>query len=143
MYNFSFFEKTLIEVCSPHLYASSGTFCSQIGQLFETHWVFEVCLEIDKSLLSKENVCDFAILPNVQRLTVPRLIDQFGRKRCQKKRKDVDYQLIKEFFQKYFVVHEWLMVKNSFSTYNVLHTYVMTWTVYFDWICSAKMIYHS
>ena len=30
-----FFEKTLIEICSPHLYASFGTFCVQIGQLFE------------------------------------------------------------------------------------------------------------
>ena len=28
------FEKTLIEVGSPHLYASFGTFCVQIGQLF-------------------------------------------------------------------------------------------------------------
>ena len=25
------FEKALIEVCSPHLYASFGTFCAQIG----------------------------------------------------------------------------------------------------------------
>ena len=29
------FEKTLIEVFSSHLYASFGTFCGQIGQLFE------------------------------------------------------------------------------------------------------------
>ena len=31
----------------------------------------------------------FRILPNDQRLTPPRIIDQFGRKRCQKKRNDV------------------------------------------------------
>ena len=36
------FGKTLIEVCSPHLYASFGTFCVQIGQLFEAQWVFKV-----------------------------------------------------------------------------------------------------
>ena len=36
---------------------------------------------------------------------------------CQKKRKDVSYQLLSELFQKYFVAHEWLMVKNSFSKY--------------------------
>ena len=42
---------------------------------------------------------------------MPRKIDQFGRKRCQNKRKDVSYQLVKELFQKYFAV------KNSFSTY--------------------------
>ena len=45
------------------------------------------------------------------------IVDQFGRKRCQKKRKDVDYKLLKDFFQKYFVVHEQSAVENSFSTY--------------------------
>ena len=30
------FEKTLVEVGGPHLYASFGTFCIQIGQLFAT-----------------------------------------------------------------------------------------------------------
>ena len=29
----------------------------------------------------------------------------------------MDYKLLKEFFQKYFVVHERSAVKNSFSTY--------------------------
>ena len=45
------------------------------------------------------------------------IVDQFGRKRCQKKRKDVDYKLLQEFFQKKFVVHEQLAVEHSFSTY--------------------------
>ena len=53
------FEKTLIEAYIPSLYASFGTFCVEIGQLFE------VCLKIDESLSSKENVVDFGILPNV------------------------------------------------------------------------------
>ena len=57
-------------------------------------WVFEICLEIDKSLLLKGNILDFGILTNVQSLTVPWLIDQFGRKMCQKKHKDIEYQLI-------------------------------------------------
>ena len=47
------FEKTLIEVYIPYLYASIGTFCAKIDEVFEAEWVFEVCLEIDKSLLSK------------------------------------------------------------------------------------------
>ena len=47
-----YFWKTLIEVCSPHLYCSFGTFCAQIGQLFLAQWVFEVCLKINKSLSS-------------------------------------------------------------------------------------------
>ena len=46
-----------------------------------------------------------------------RIIDQFGRKMCQKKRKDVDYKLLLEFFQKIFVVHEQSAVEKSFSTY--------------------------
>ena len=31
------FEKTYIEIGSPHLYASFGTFFTQIGQLFEAN----------------------------------------------------------------------------------------------------------
>ena len=47
-----------------------------------------------------------------------RIIDQFVRKRCQKKRKDLSYQLLLEFFQKYFILHERsAAVKNAFSTY--------------------------
>ena len=45
------------------------------------------------------------------------IIVQFGRKMYQKKRKVVDYKLLKEFFQKHFVVHEQSAVENSFSTY--------------------------
>ena len=36
------FEKTFIEVCSLHLYASFGTFCAQKGLLFEAQWIFQV-----------------------------------------------------------------------------------------------------
>ena len=86
----SILEKTFIENGSSHLCTSFGTFCVQIGHLFEA----QICLKINKSQSSKEKVGDFAILPNVQRLTVPRIIDQFGHKRCQKKRKEVDYQLL-------------------------------------------------
>ena len=48
--------------CSPHLNASFGTLCVKIGQPFEAQLVFEVCLRIDKTLLSKENVADFDFL---------------------------------------------------------------------------------
>ena len=61
-----------------------------------------------------------AILPfwNIfQRLTVPIKNYQFGRKRCQKKRKDADYKLLYLFFQKYFFVHEQSAIKISFSTH--------------------------
>ena len=42
---------------------------------------------------------------------MPRNIDQFGCKGCQKKRKDVRYQYLGEFFQKYFFVYERSAVK--------------------------------
>ena len=35
------YDKTLMEAYSPNIYASSGTFCAQIGQLFEAQWVFK------------------------------------------------------------------------------------------------------
>ena len=41
------FGKTCIEVFSPHLYASFGTFYVKICPLFEVQWVFDVCLKID------------------------------------------------------------------------------------------------
>ena len=52
---------------------------------------------------------------------MPRMIDQFGRKRCQKKRTDLENKLLQEFFQKYFVVNgqcsQLQAIKNSVSTY--------------------------
>ena len=56
------FEQSLIEVGSLHIYACFGTFCVQIGQIFESQWAFEECLNIDKSLFSQENVADFDFL---------------------------------------------------------------------------------
>ena len=41
------------QICSPHFYASFGTFCVQNGQLFVAQWVFEVCLKIDYRIFSK------------------------------------------------------------------------------------------
>ena len=48
---------------------------------------------------------------------MPRKIDQFRHKRCQKKLKDVEHELLFEFIQKYFVVHELWDVKDALSTY--------------------------
>ena len=65
----------------------------------------------------------------LQRLPVPRIKDQFKRKMLQKKRKDVDYKLRIEFFQKYLVVYERSAVKNSSSTYVCYAPDVSFWTV--------------
>ena len=88
------FWKNLIEGCSSHLYASFGTFCVQIGQLFVAQWVFKQSEEFRnrRHFPSMRAICRFSNI--LQRLTVPRIIDQFGRKRCQKKRKDVNYELL-------------------------------------------------
>ena len=60
------FEQTLIEVGSLNLYASFGTFCVQIGQLFESQWAFEECLNIDKSLFSKHSVISETFLAQLK-----------------------------------------------------------------------------
>ena len=57
-----------------------------------------------------EQMEQFRLLFN---LTVPRIIDWFGRKRCQKKHKDVVSKILLEFFQKY-----------QLSKISSLHTYV-------------------
>ena len=48
----------------------------------------------------------FRNFTKLSNLTVTRIIDQFERKRCQKKREDVSYQLLQKLFRKYFVVDE-------------------------------------
>ena len=69
-----------------------------------------------------------------------RIIDQFGRKRCQKKRKDVDYKLLLEFFQKYFVVHKQSAVENSFSTYVCYAPDGLFWlNLYFRKCCHSDL----
>ena len=98
-----FLKKTLLEVGSSHLYASFGTFCVQIDQFLESRWVFEKCLKTVKWLFLKENV-------------VPLIIDQFRRKRCQKKRKDVSYQLLKEFFSRIPVLLNFHMILMTLET---------------------------
>ena len=57
------FVKILMKIDSSYFYASFGTFCVQIGKLFEAQWVFEKCLNIDKSSFTKESVTDFEIMP--------------------------------------------------------------------------------
>ena len=68
-------------------------------------------------LLQKLQNVAFELVFNEPVCSVARIIDQFARKRCQKKRKDVGYKLLLEFFQKYFVVHQQSAVENSFSKY--------------------------
>ena len=48
------------------------------------------------------------------------MIEQFGRKRCQKKRKDVSFALLSQFFQKY-VLH----MNGGLLKIRVVHTYVL------------------
>ena len=45
------FVKTLIEVCSPHLYASFGTFYAIIGQLLEAHVLTKRIFKTEKIIL--------------------------------------------------------------------------------------------
>ena len=67
------FVKSLIEVGSPHIYASFGTFCTQIGQIFAAQWVFEHSEELRnrRYFPSMTTICWF--LNIFQRLNVPRI----------------------------------------------------------------------
>ena len=107
------FKKTLIEVESSHFYASFGTFCTQIDQLFEVKWVLWLSLEID----SRSLLCNGRkMLPISEFFRI--IKDSLCLKRCQKKCKVVEYKLLWVFFQKHFIVlHERFAVKNSISTY--------------------------
>ena len=109
-----YFWKTLVELWSTHLYASFGTFCFIIGQIFVAQWNFKHSEEFRNRIHfpSMTAICRFSNM-----VTVTRIKDRFGCKRCQKKRKDVDFKLLLEFSKKYLVVHKRLAVKNSFSTY--------------------------
>ena len=100
-----FFEKTLKEVGSSHIYASFGTFWVQIGQLFEAQWDLELSeeFEIDVIFLQKQRFYRFPTFFKdslcLQKLTD---LDAKGAKRS------VNLwatNFIKSFFQKYFVVH--------------------------------------
>ena len=55
------FEKTLMEDGSSHLYASFGTFCVQIGQLFEAQRDFKITegFEIEVIFLRKQRFYRF------------------------------------------------------------------------------------
>ena len=56
------FGKTLTEVGSPHIYASVGTFCVQIGQLFAAQWVFKHSEEfrIRRHFPTMRVICQFS-----------------------------------------------------------------------------------
>ena len=66
-----------------------------------------------------------------------RIIDQFGRKRRQKKRKDVDYNLLKQFFQKMFCC-TWAVGCQRFVQY-IIYICLVPRTVYFGWICMKNV----
>ena len=82
-----FFEKNLTEVGSSHLCASFGTFCVQIGQLFEAQWAFKLSeeFEIDVIFLWKQRFYRFQTFfkdsPGLENLTN---LDAKGAKRSAK-----------------------------------------------------------
>ena len=60
-----FWKKNQKKVGSSHLYASFGTFCIQIGQLFEAHWVFWKIFENCQIAVFEGKRRQFLILPKV------------------------------------------------------------------------------
>ena len=70
------FGKTLLELLSAHFYASFGTFCVKIGQIFADNESWNI------------RICRFSNV--LQRLIVTRKMDRFGCKSCPEEGKDVD-----------------------------------------------------
>ena len=91
-----------------------------IGQLFEVQWAFEHSqeFEIGDIFLQKGRFCPCSNF--LQRLSVLLLVDQFRRKRCQTKCKGVDYKLLYEFFQKYYMYRMWFIL-NGIVQYSRVH----------------------
>ena len=100
----SIFEKTLLKDCRSHVYASFDTFCVQIGQLFDTQWVFDFFLKTVKSLFSKslKSHCD---LNNFLPIWTQKLPIEAYR---------VELSTFIRAFQKYFVVYERERERNQF-----------------------------
>ena len=99
------FGKALIEVWIQLLYASSGTFCVQIGQLF-TAVSLEKFQRIPKSTTFSFVNSELWTFKHISKThcTVSRIIDQYGRKRCKKKQKDVDYNLQRSFLKIFYCI---------------------------------------
>ena len=69
-----------------------------------------------------------------QRFTVPRIIDQFGRKRCQKKRKDVNYQLLRTVGRQKLVQYILTWYLGCFILVGSAFLQLLIW----NWKCFAK-----
>ena len=77
------FEQTLIKDVSLSLCASFGTFCIQIGPLFESQWPFKHSEEFRNRVHFTSMTVNCRFSDILQRLTVSPKIDQFWGKRCQ------------------------------------------------------------
>ena len=86
------FSRNTNNICSLLNNASIGTFCVQIGQLLESHWIFgELRFDLASILLQK-------------RLNI--VFNQFGRKMYQQKLYLMRSKRYWGFFEKYFVQNE-------------------------------------
>ena len=107
---------------------SFGTFCVQIGQLFEAQWVSKLSEEflhcIDDIFLRYQRFVD------VQAFFKDPLCLKLLTNLDQKKRKDLGYKLLYQLFQKCYFVHERWAVKNALITSVCYATDSLFWTVF-------------
>ena len=112
------FIKTLIEFVSLHIYASFGTFCVQIGQFFEAQWDFKLSEEFDIEIIFLRKKRCYRFQTFFKGWLCLEKLTNLNAKGAKRSVKMWATNFYKSFFQKYFfVVSEWLVVKNSFSTY--------------------------
>ena len=98
-------------------------------------WVFKHSKEFRnrRHFPSKTAYCRFFNI--LQRLTLPRIIDQFERKRWQKKRKDVSYHPQQEFFKNIL-----FYMNGRLSKIRSVHTYGVKLIHFFAGYCISRLL---
>ena len=131
----NFFGKTIIEVCTPCLYASFGTLCAQIGQLFEAQFsLWSMFVKSTNRCYPREvtSISEFFWLlkDSLYREQLTNL-DRKGDKRSVK--------ILTTKFYKSLFINILLHMNGRLSKIRSVHTYVVPRTVYFDWICTTEI----
>ena len=131
------FEKTLSEVCSPHLCASFGTFCAKIFN----HWRHSESLnfrknsKIDDIFLRRQLIVEFKTYFKGS-LCLEKLIN-FGVKCAKRSVKMWTLDFYWSFFKNILLYRS-----SRLSKIRSVHTYAMPWTVFIGRICikEAKLV---
>ena len=127
------FPKIFIEVGSPHSCASFGTFCVTIGRSVAAQRVLKHSEEFRnrRHFPSMTAICRFSNI--LQRLTVPRIIDQFRLKGAKR-----SVKIWAATFYDNFPKNILRNMNCRLSKIRSFHTYIMHRMFYFERYCMKK-----